>query len=151
MSYLGYAWPSQCWPPVPCLPGRRAWSGLWCRCRARWGQAWRRSSQAPPPASETQSCYLQGSQRGLYLNTEGRTKKQIGIIPARSYSVWFSCKESNQITWNIGRVVFAGRKDGCTENAVFGVGMNAWCFLYSKIKAFLVTCILVRREFDGAE
>lgn len=120
MSYLGYAWPSQCWPPVPCLPGRRAWSGLWCRCRALWGQAWRRSSRAPPPASETQSCYLQGSQRGLYLNTEGRTKKQIGIIPARSYSVWFSSKESNQITWNIGRVVFFGRKDDVygTEKAV---------------------------------
>lgn len=75
-SYLGCAWPSQYWPPVLGLPGHTAWSKPWCRCREQSGPAWHRSSQARPPASVTRSYYLQGSQRGLDLNTKEKTQEK---------------------------------------------------------------------------
>lgn len=82
--YLGCAWPSRYWPPAPGLPGHTAWSKPWCRCRGQSGLAWHRSSQAQPPASVTRSYYLQGSQRGLYLNTKEKTQEKNRIIRAQS-------------------------------------------------------------------
>lgn len=55
---LGCVWPSRWWPPARGRPGHRAWSGLWCRSRACWGRAWRRSSPVPLPADGTRSSSL---------------------------------------------------------------------------------------------
>ncbi len=63
LTDLGCVWPSRWWPPARGRPGHTVWSALWCRSRAWWGPAWRRSSPAPLPADGTRSSSLRMRRR----------------------------------------------------------------------------------------